>query len=68
MQQELKEKFAKLVSNPDMWLLEARTLFISASLVAEEVRRRWDDRDPRNPKIGNQFPTNRSAERRTHAK
>src|SRR5262245_24640945 len=47
--QEFKEKFANLAANPDIWLLKARTLFMSASLVAEEVKRRWDNRDPRRP-------------------
>ena len=41
--QDCIRKFAKLASNPEMWLLEARTLFASAELMAKEVRRRWDD-------------------------
>ncbi len=48
--QEFIRKYAKLVSNPDIWLLTARRLFASANLVAAEAKRRWDDMDFRKPR------------------
>lgn len=47
--QEFTRRYAKLVSNPDMWLSTARRLFASANLVAAEAGRRWDDMDFRKP-------------------
>ena len=61
--QEFIQRYAKLVSNPDIWVSMARILLVNADLIGGEAIRRWEDMDFRKPddqrfKIQDQFTPN----------
>lgn len=51
--EELRHRFAKLVSNHTIWLHTAQRLYNAAQVVAVDVQRRWNDNDFRKPPVQN---------------